>query len=71
LITTTIRLAERASLGKVIVDGSMERLVLNSLNSFGVQHSMVPLVIGSGAGREIFATFGGCGIGVVWSLLRL
>jgi Cu/Ag efflux pump CusA len=47
------RLAEGVPLKKVIVEGSMERLVAILLTALSSALGMVPLVIGSGAGKEI------------------
>jgi len=47
------RLAEGIPLKQVIVDGSMERLVAILLTALSSALGMVPLVIGSGAGKEI------------------
>lgn len=47
------RLAEGIPLKEVIVDGSMERLVAILLTALASALGMVPLVIGSGAGKEI------------------
>ena len=47
------RLAEGLPLRDVIVEGSMERLVAILLTALASALGMVPLVIGSGAGKEI------------------
>jgi CzcA family heavy metal efflux pump len=47
------RLAEGLPLREVIVEGSMERLVAILLTALASALGMVPLVIGSGAGKEI------------------
>jgi CzcA family heavy metal efflux pump len=47
------RLAEGIPLKTVIVEGSMERLVAILLTALASALGMVPLVIGSGAGKEI------------------
>ena len=47
------RLAEGLPLTEVIVEGSMERLVAILLTALASALGMVPLVIGSGAGKEI------------------
>lgn len=47
------RLAEGLPLKEVIVEGSMERLVAILLTALSSALGMVPLVIGSGAGKEI------------------
>lgn len=47
------RLAEGMPLKQVIVEGSMERLVAILLTALSSALGMVPLVIGSGAGKEI------------------
>lgn len=47
------RLAEGIPLKEVIVEGSMERLVAILLTALSSALGMVPLVIGSGAGKEI------------------
>ncbi|BDA73923.1 cation efflux system protein [Calothrix sp. PCC 7716] len=47
------RLAEGIPLREVIVEGSMERLVAILLTALASALGMVPLVIGSGAGKEI------------------
>jgi CzcA family heavy metal efflux pump len=47
------RLAEGIPLKQIIVDGSMERLVAILLTALSSALGMVPLVIGSGAGKEI------------------
>lgn len=47
------RLAEGVPLKEVIVNGSMERLVAILLTALASALGMVPLVIGSGAGKEI------------------
>ena len=47
------RLVEGIPLKQVIVDGSMERLVAILLTALSSALGMVPLVIGSGAGKEI------------------
>ncbi len=47
------RLAEGMPLKQVIFDGSMERLVAILLTAFSSALGMVPLAIGSGAGKEI------------------
>jgi CzcA family heavy metal efflux pump len=47
------RLAEGIPLKAVIVEGSMERLVAILLTALSSALGMVPLVIGSGAGKEI------------------
>ncbi|RUT01545.1 cation efflux system protein [Dulcicalothrix desertica PCC 7102] len=47
------RLAEGIPLKEVIVEGSMERLVAILLTALASALGMVPLVIGSGAGKEI------------------
>ncbi|HBW87986.1 MAG TPA: CusA/CzcA family heavy metal efflux RND transporter [Cyanobacteria bacterium UBA11149] len=47
------RLAEGIPLNQVIVEGSMERLVAILLTALSSALGMVPLVIGSGAGKEI------------------
>ncbi|MBW4629072.1 MAG: CusA/CzcA family heavy metal efflux RND transporter [Brasilonema octagenarum HA4186-MV1] len=47
------RLAEGTPLKQVIVEGSMERLVAILLTALASALGMVPLVIGSGAGKEI------------------
>ena len=47
------RIAEGLPLREVIVEGSMERLVAILLTALASALGMVPLVIGSGAGKEI------------------
>ena len=47
------RLAEGIPLKTVIVEGSMERLVAILLTALASALGMVPLVVGSGAGKEI------------------
>ncbi len=47
------KLAEGMPLPKVIVEGSMERLVAILMTALSSALGMVPLVIGSGAGKEI------------------
>lgn len=47
------RLAEGIPLREVIVEGSMERLVAILLTALASALGMVPLVVGSGAGKEI------------------
>ncbi|MBA3922048.1 MAG: efflux RND transporter permease subunit, partial [Nostocaceae cyanobacterium] len=47
------RLAQGIPLKEVIVEGSMERLVAILLTALASALGMVPLVIGSGAGKEI------------------
>ena len=47
------RLAEGLSLKAVIVEGSIERLIAILLTALSSALGMVPLVIGSGAGKEI------------------
>jgi CzcA family heavy metal efflux pump len=47
------RLAEGIPLKEVIIEGSMERLVAILLTALASALGMVPLVIGSGAGKEI------------------
>ncbi|MGB8699898.1 MAG: efflux RND transporter permease subunit, partial [Thermosynechococcaceae cyanobacterium] len=47
------RLAEGLPIKEVIVEGSMERLVAILLTALSSALGMVPLVIGSGAGKEI------------------
>jgi CzcA family heavy metal efflux pump len=47
------RLAEGLPLAEVIVEGSMERLIAILLTALASALGMVPLVIGSGAGKEI------------------
>ena len=47
------RLAEGIPLKQVIFDGSMERLVAILLTAFSSALGMVPLAIGTGAGKEI------------------
>lgn len=47
------RLAEGMPLKQVIVEGSMERLVAILLTALSSALGMVPLVLGSGAGKEI------------------
>ena len=46
-------LAEGLQLREVIIEGSMERLVAILLTALASALGMVPLVIGSGAGKEI------------------
>ena len=47
------KLAHGMSLEKVLVEGSMERLVAILMTALASALGMVPLVIGSGAGKEI------------------
>jgi CzcA family heavy metal efflux pump len=47
------RLAEGQSLQEVLIEGSMERLVAILMTALSSALGMVPLVIGSGAGKEI------------------
>jgi Cu/Ag efflux pump CusA len=47
------KLADGMPLQKVIVEGSMERLVAILMTALSSALGMVPLVIGSGAGKEI------------------
>ncbi|MDZ8052399.1 MAG: efflux RND transporter permease subunit [Aulosira sp. ZfuCHP01] len=47
------RLAEGQPLGQVLLEGSMERLVAILMTALASALGMVPLVIGSGAGKEI------------------
>ena len=47
------KLADGMPLQKVIIEGSMERLVAIWMTALSSALGMVPLVIGSGAGKEI------------------
>ncbi|MBW4572801.1 MAG: CusA/CzcA family heavy metal efflux RND transporter [Tolypothrix carrinoi HA7290-LM1] len=48
-----VRLAEGQPLREVLIEGSMERLVAILMTALASALGMVPLVIGSGAGKEI------------------
>lgn len=53
LLVDNNKLADAIALGKVLVDGSLERLVAILMTALSSALGMVPLVIGTGAGKEI------------------